>query len=493
MLDFRGLIEQALLALEQDRPADAEKHIRAALGVSPRDDQLLNLLGVSLIQQHRPEEAIEPLRKAISLNRRDAEYHNALGCALRNTGRFAECVESFGRALKLDPGLLGARYNLGLGYQKVGHFAQAEQQFRAILARNPHDTEAVGALANLRWFTGDHEGAVAELRRGIEANPASGDMRFLLGEQLLALGRFEEGWFRYLWRVNRHTFLRKIGLAFNDPRLMAPLPESLAGVEIRVHGEQGLGDDLFFLRFAPLLRARGARVRGAVEPRILDMVSRSGVLDTCEPALERTPSSADYRLLADLPYLLQAHRQPVPAAVRFAPLPAKLAEAAERLHGLPRPLIGLTWRAGTGPEADKPNLMFKEVPFELFCGLARALSGTLLVLQRAPRPGEVQALTEACGPRVVDLSALNADLEAMHALLGQLDDYVGVSNTNMHLCEALGRGARVLVSAGTEFRWMASGRESPWFPGFRIYRQATNGHWEGALDEIRQDLAGKYN
>lgn len=488
MLDFRGLVEHALQALDQERPADAEKSLRAALGMNPRDDQLLHLLGVSLIRQQREEEAIEPLQKAISLKRRDAEYHNALGVALRNCGRVAEGVESLQRALKLDPALQDAHYNLGQGYQRLGEFAKAEEKFRFVQAHNPGDVEVIAALSNLHWFLGDHERALRDLREGIAANPANGDIRFLLGEQLLALGRYEEGWYQYLWRVNRHAFLRKIGLPFDSAALMAPLSASLEGVTVRVHAEQGIGDDLFFLRFAHYLRERGARVVGTITPRLLEMVGRSGSLDACEAAAERIPPTADYRLLGDLPYLLEAYRLPIPASVRFAPLPAKSAEIGARLQGLARPLIGLTWRAGTGPESGNRNALFKEVPFGKFVTLAERLPGTLLVLQRQPKTGEVAALASACGARVLDFSDLNNDLEAMHALLSLIDEYVGVSNTNMHLCAAQGRSARVLVSRSAEFRWMAVGRHSPWFPGFPVYRQGEKGDWAEAMEAIAADI-----
>ena len=487
MLDFRGLIEKALLALEQERPADAEKHIRSALGMSPRDDQLLHLLGVSLVRQQREEEAIEPLQKAISMNRREAEYHNALGCALRNTGRVAEGIESLQRAIKLEPGLQDAHFNLGQAYQRLGEFKLAEEKYRLILSRSPGDVESVAALANLRWFLGDFEGALTVLRRGVDSNPGNGDMRFLLGEQLLALGRFEEGWFRYLWRVNRHVFLRNLGLPFDSPLVMAPLAASLPGSTVRVHAEQGIGDDLFFLRFAAQLRARGARIVGAVTPRLLDMVRRSCVLDECEPTSERVPPNADWRMLGDLPYLLNAHSLPVPDAVRFAPLPARMEEVAAKLRGLPRPLIGLTWRAGTGPEAGNRNALYKEAAFAEFPAFAGALPGTLLVLQRQPKSGEVDALAQATGGRVADFSALNGDLESMLALLAQIDEYVGVSNTNMHLQAALGRNARVLVSRTTEFRWMARG-VSPWFPDFPVYRQGEKGDWTEAMSAIVADV-----
>jgi len=488
MLDFRGHIEKALQALEQGRPAEAEKSIRAAMSISPRDDRLLHLLGVSLIRQQREEEAIEPLQKAISLNRRDAEYHNALGCALRNSGRVSEGVESLQRAVKLDPGLQDAHFNLGQGYQRLGDFARAQETFRLVQRQNPADVEVIAALSNLHWFLGEHERALQDLRQGIAANPASGDIRFLLGEQLLALGRYEEGWYQYLWRVNRHAFLQKFGLPFDSPRLMTPLPASLEGATVRVHAEQGIGDDLFFLRFVACLRERGARIEGRITPRLLAMVGRSGALDVCEPADERVPPTADYRLLGDLPYLLEAHRSPIPATLRFAALPERIAEVGARLQGLARPLVGLTWRAGTGPESGNRNALFKEVPFGKFVAMAERLPGTLLILQRQPKPSEMATLTAACGSRVQDYSALNADLEAMHALLSLLDEYIGVSNTNMHLCAALGRTARVLVSRSVEFRWMAAGSASPWFPGFPVYRQGAKGDWAGAFQAIAADV-----
>ena len=87
-----------------------------------------------------------------------------------------------------------------------------------------------------------------------------------------------------------------------------------------------------------------------------------------------------------------------------------------------------------------------------------------------------------------DFSAWNEELESMLALLALLDEYVGVSNTNMHLRAAVGKGARVLVPTPAEWRWRQSGRQSPWFPGFSIYRQSLQGRWNAALVELARDL-----
>ena len=42
-----------------------------------------------------------------------------------------------------------------------------------------------------------------------------------------------------------------------------------------------------------------------------------------------------------------------------------------------------------------------------------------------------------------------------------------------------------------EWRWMAAGHASPWYPGFRVYRQQPDGDWNEALTRLRGDLAAR--
>ena len=94
------------------------------------------------------------------------------------------------------------------------------------------------------------------------------------------------------------------------------------------------------------------------------------------------------------------------------------------------------------------------------------------------------------GRKAHDLTALNDDLEDMLAALSLLDEYVAVSNTNVHLRAGAGRTSRVLVPNPPEWRWMAAGDESPWFPGCRVYRQKLSGDWEEAFAALTGDLLG---
>ena len=108
-------------------------------------------------------------------------------------------------------------------------------------------------------------------------------------------------------------------------------------------------------------------------------------------------------------------------------------------------------------------------------------------LQRGPTKEDLAAIRSATGAVVHDLSALNEDLAEMLALLDVLDEYVAVSNTNVHLRAGLGRTARVLVPYPPEWRWMLEGR-SQWFPSFPVYREPASRGWSQPLAQLRSEL-----
>jgi hypothetical protein len=185
----------------------------------------------------------------------------------------------------------------------------------------------------------------------------------------------------------------------------------------------------------------------------------------------------------------------LPPPLPLQPLAERVASVTEHLYRLgPAPYIGLTWRAGTDPQGQRGRVwqLYKEIPLEQLAAALRGVGGTLISLQRNPRAGETEKLAALMGRPVHDLTEANDDLEEMVALLAVLDDYVGVSNTNMHLRAGAGRTARVIVPWPAEWRWMICGDESPWFPGFRIYRQKPDGDWSAALERLRSDLLAAF-
>jgi hypothetical protein len=186
---------------------------------------------------------------------------------------------------------------------------------------------------------------------------------------------------------------------------------------------------------------------------------------------------------------------PPPWPLRVDPARLPAARAALAAAG-PAPYVGVTWRAGSVKNAplarEGLGLLSKEIPPRELGARLRGLAATPVVLQRNPDPEELAQFAAGLGRTAADVSGFNDDLEDMLALLALLDDYVGVSNTNMHLAAGIGKTARVLVPFPPEWRWTAWGDSSPWFPGFRIYRQRRDRDWGQALNALERDLAARF-
>jgi tetratricopeptide (TPR) repeat protein len=550
---FHANLGQAYLAL--GRAAEARAAFLRAAALDPANPQFAVAAASALALQGEAARAEEALRAAVQAHPAYALGWFDLGHAVREQGRLEEAVELYRRAAELAPSFPDAPLALASALHRLGRFEEAERAYRRHLALAPDSVPGAASLASLlidcgrceeavalcrralarapsvelhcmlgsallflgrvgaalaplraalaqqpenvraRWGcglalleTGAVEEALGELRRALELDPDSPALRYGMAGVHLALGDWAAGWKEHLSRPARERFLEKYPPLEPLPRL----PETLEGQTLLLLREQGLGDELFFLRFAAELRARGAEIVHRAHPKLAGILGRVAIFDRVISESEPLPAADRVLLIGDLPLALGCTQTPPPLAL--APLGEQLEATRARLAQLgPPPYVGVTWRAGTAPERQGTIwLLSKSLAPERLAAALRKVPGTVLSLQRHPAPGETERFAAALGRPVHDLSAVNEDLEAMLALLALLDDYVGVSNTNMHLRAGVGQTARVLVPRPAEWRWMIAGEESPWFPGFRIYRQGTDGDWGPALARLKEDLLAKY-
>ncbi len=465
------------------QPEAAAESFHRTIHLKPDHPAAYAYLGNVCAGLGKMEEAVDYYRQALKQQPGDLETTNNLGNALSELDRLPEAIDCYRRALQLQPGHFPTLQNLSIAYLDAHQPEKAETCSRQALALKPDHAEAQFNLGNALRAQGKFEDAIGSYQKAIAMDAHHADAHFNLALTCLALGRFEQGWDEYPWQWRREGAV---------PRLFAPSPwdgSDLGGRNVFLYAEQGLGDELFFLRFVPELRRQGAgRIAYLANPKIATFLRRVPFIDHIATPEEKPATESLALSVGDLPRLLDMkHVEEIPPPLGFSPLPEQMVEMQERLRALgPPPYLGVTWRGGT---RKKRNSLYKECPL---APLAQALKGnhaTVLILQRLPRDGEVQTFRQLLGRAAHDLTALNEDLEQMLALLSLIDEYVGVSNTNMHLRAGAGKTARVLVPAPPEWRWMAEGNESPWFPGFRVYRQAYDNNWDRALTDLGRDLA----
>lgn len=550
----------AICLAMQGGAAEAEQQLRNVAQRHPDYPLAWFNLGNVLRDQGRPEEAANMYRRAIRLDPAFADAHNNLGRILHEGDRFDDAEQAYRQHVALQPDSAVGYFNLasllidrgrtpeaiqvcrqGLGrftgsaaspelqwmlgcaLAQRGEFTSCLVAYQAAVALAPNSARALWGYAFALLHSANEQEGLRWLEQALELQPDSPELRYSSAGVYLSLGDLQAGWREYHWRPARSAWVGR----FPGLRLERELPGDGSGRKICLLSEQGLGDELLFLRFAPALKLRGAQITYRAGAKIASMLKRVPALDQVITEDAPLPVADFAALVGDLPWMLgklDASPYPRPTASRgtpraattsedkrekplnqrlprvfypevppplvLAPLPGRLEEMKQRLSGLgPPPYLGLTWRAGTAPEHQRgPDwVLHKEIPLKRLGAAVRGVNGSLIALQRNPQPGELDELSGHAARPVHDLTALNEELEAMLALLALIDDYIGVSNTNMHVRAGVGRTARVLVPRPAEWPWMISGNESPWFPGFRIYRQDPDGDWS-ALTRLQSDL-----
>lgn len=455
----------------------------------PSMPHVQNLLAMLHLVYSRPEEALRCLKKAQIKSPRDPDVLYNMGYALMAMERHAEASAQFARLTALHP-------QHGMGWQMLGQArllcgspesaADAYERAKRLL---PNLHQPFGGLANALLDMGRHGEAMDVLREGLKAHPAERDLNFSLADLALSVGDWTTGW--------RYYPCRKA-----EGPVIPPFPEGYVfplrqGEPLRVHYDQGLGDELFFLRFARKLESQGIKIHYVTHPKLFPLLQgRTDIaeLKRAEPG-EIEPHDV---LVGDLPFVAGMSSTPdIPPPLALSVDAGKAELLREELEAFgPAPYLGVTWQGGV-PKARvaKGNWrgLHKEISPASLGNLARDWPGTVVVLQRLPKAEDMETFSGALARPFLDWSRLNDDLSDALAGLSLLDEYVGVSNTNMHLLAGIGKTARVLAPYPAEWRWMAEGEESPWFPGFKVYRQSLDNDWSGALSKLAKDLKEKYS
>ena len=469
------------------------------------------MLAYALWQAQQRDEAIQALRRLIERFPNNADAWFNLGNFYRVERRIDEALAAFKRAGELQPENVAAHVNAVYALVQAAKFEAAEAAVRSSLQRFPAEPELLVNLAQIQRAThrlrealatlercveiapqlpgyrvtralarlevGEVQAALVELDAIIRERPGLPDAHMARAQLLLAERQYAAGWRDYLWRRERASWLAAEGRPFTTATASL---EELRDRPVVLCAEQGLGDIVFFLRFAPVVEQVAASVHLEVEPRLRAILPLRWT--------SAAPKSAVRMPVGDLPLI--AGSAPV-ASIDLSPEPARLATARARLARCgPPPYLGITWQGGIRWQ-DMPepgSKLFKRIPPPALGNALASCRATLISVQRGAMADDLTALTAAAGRPAHDFSDVNESLPDALAVLSVLDDYVAVSNTNVHFNDSLGKRTRVLVTQPAEWRWCLEGERSPWMAHATLYRQGNDGTWDRALARLEEDL-----
>lgn len=448
---------EGVACMESD-PAWAQTCFRRALDCAPDLMQAHANLGLLLEAQGAWDEATASYRRAIALDPDQPEPHVNLGGLLARRKQFGEAEIACRQALRLNPESPGGWSNLGALYAALRLDAEAQRCYRHALALNPAHAKA----------------------------------RFNLACLLLRQGQLEEGWQALEARDWYGALARRLPM----PRWQG---ESLVGKSVLIGFEAGHGDMIHMVRYAAVLKARGAaRITLLCHPALKRLFAALEAVDQVLGFDEPLPSdsgnpNAQWDVWTppfSMPHHCQTRLDTIPAQLPYLHAPAlECAQWAQTLpaNGL---RVGLVWRGSPQFENDAD----RSLPgLDVLAPLGTVPGVCWVSLQKGA--GEDEALRPPANMPLLPLGAQARDFADMAALVSCLDLVISVDTAVAHLAGALGKPVWLLLPHYmTDWRWLEDRSDSPWYPGvMRLYRQTAGasevGSWTAVIDTVCGDLA----
>jgi len=497
-----GLIDQALLAYTQAttlRPSYTDAYNNMALALSTQGHHVKAVEHLKQAIKHRPDSAITYYNLANTLHHLDSDHdaidhyqqalrldpnlvqaHVNLASLLQQKSRYAEAIACYKQALDVLPDHPNIWHDLGNALKACGDYDEAISAFKQALSLDARYAQAHNSLGVAYKESGQCDRAIASYDRAITLQPDYADAHWNRTLALLLKGDLAEGWTHY------QAHYEALKTRAIHPKDDHPLwhGEPLNGQRILVRFEQGLGDNLQFIRYLPLVKQRGGTVIYQAKPALHALLKGFEGIDEL---IEVTPDPhvyADYDVqisLMDLPRVFNTTMDNIPGSGPY------LKPDPERIP---------TWQGTFGPSGMKVGLVWAGSPYHrndrnrscqinAMAPLSQTQGAHFYGLQTGAASQEAQTHPDI---HFHNLGHRLHDLSDTAAAIAHLDLVISVDTAVLHLAGALGKPAWGLLPYAPDWRWMLDRTDTPWYPTLRLFRQPRPGDWITVFDQVARTL-----
>lgn len=327
--------------------------------------------------------------------------------------------------------------------QREGRLEAAREGYEATIAQFPQAAPAYNNLAVVLSELGAWDRYEAVLRDALSHWPDEPRFRLNLALSRLAEGDYAQG--LPLFEARRGAVEGQVAA----PRFDCPEWTGEPVASLLIAPEQGLGDQIQFARYAPLLKARGTEVALVCSPALIRLFEPLGVRIVSRRA--PPPRTEAWTLMGSLPLRMGTRLETIPPPIPIRAWPKT------------RGGVGVVTRGNPGHPNDRNRSLSDEA------------AQALLAL-----PGAISLAVEDTGVR---------DMQETAEIVAGLDLVISADTAVAHLAASLGKPTWVLLSAiKTDWRWGRRGETTPWYPSARLFRQSAPGDWMGVMDEVKRAL-----
>jgi len=448
---------------------------------------------VTLSEQLKTKQQYEKAQacawQALAMDPAHVETRILLGELLMNQNHYKKAVQQFDQALVAEPTERTMRLRLANNLLLLGNhlyrqhdIEQALHRYQQIIALFPNSAAVLHNIGfSLAELNRPHE-AVKAYEKALSIRPDLVETHFSLSTAYLATGEYTKGWEAYEWRWQKKN------------KSLEDLPYPLwdgsdaHGQTILLRSEGALGDTMQFVRYAQLIKQRGATIVLHTLSPLKKLFSLCDYIDTVVTDQDPLPLIDTQISLMSLPYLFGSTVQTVPHDVPYLHANEQLIQQWHTaLFDNNYYNVGICWQADVHNDKQRPPLARRTIPVNLFAPMAKLPGVRLFSLQKLnnAQPKNVDFALYQFGP---DFDAAHGRFMDTAAVIKNLDLVISVDTSVAHLAGALGITTWVILPFKSDWRWMVDRNDSPWYPSMTLFRNKKTICWESVMHTVMQKL-----
>jgi Tetratricopeptide repeat/Glycosyltransferase family 9 (heptosyltransferase) len=393
------------------------------------------------------------------------------------TGDIDAALHCYQRILRDDPEQFEAGLNAGVALLNLGQFHDALPYLRAAVAHSP-SVLTCGNLAICLFRLTLFAEAEAMFRRVLAVDPENDIMNYNLAFNLLAQGKYLEGWRLHGWRK------QAVDWAQREPFVGVPAwsGETLPNQHLAIYHEQGFGDSLLLSRYVMQAQQRVGQVSIICPAPLARLFQQSYGVATFTTPMDVPDVQCS---MFDLPAIFQATIETIPTTPYLVADPERVTIWQQKLAALPVGRnVGLVWSGNQYRDAAHVALRDsrRSLDFAQLAPLFDVDQVNFISLQKG------EAAHPCTDLPLHDWTDQLEDFAETAALVANLDLIIAVDTSVVHLAGALGKPVWSLNRYDSVYPWLPDGRTIAWYDTVREFRQPVWGDWDSVLQQVQMSL-----
>lgn len=469
---------------DSNRAIEAYKQ---AVKINPKYAKAINNIGVVLYKQKRYKESAQIFEIALQSDSDYNEVYSNKGAAYNKAKDYDKAIESLEMAILKMPNHGGAYTNLGNVYNKLHDYKMAAKMHEKSIELEPNGSNAYSNVGTSYKYLGLSDKAITSYKKAIELDPNFVNAHFDLATMYLASEDFKNGWKEYEWRFRKEEMIPHIIKhkdIFTKPLFTGI--ENIKGKTLLLHSEQGYGDSIQFIRFAPQLKEKfGCKIAVKCREGLKELFKTIDEIDVIVDRSEETPAF-DYQLsIMSMPFILDMKStDELPKKMPY--LKAIFDKDLEIKKEKDKINIGICWSASLTGESYEGKVF----DLKFFEPLMNNPKINLYSLQVGDGSEDIKRL--GFEDKIIDLTHKLTDFSKTASLINELDLVISSDTAVAHLTGALNKPVWIPLQKIPDWRWTNKGETTKWYPSAKLFRQKTARVWEGVFQSINAKLSKQY-